>query len=130
MPLSSEEYEYLERNIIADGCRDPLVVWNGILVDGHNRYEICKANGISFNTVESSLQTREEVKNWIINNQLGRRNVSINQRSYLIGKIYGETKNEHGGDRKSEESRGNNCHLKTVLESGLKKISPQTEQTN
>ena len=96
LPLSPDEFELLEESIIQDGCRDPLVVWNGILVDGHHRYGICKTHNLSFNTVESSLQTREDVKNWIINNQLGRRNVTPEQRNYLIGKMYRETKNDHG----------------------------------
>ena len=42
-PLSSDEYEQLENNILYDGCREPLIAWNDILVDGHNRYDICQA---------------------------------------------------------------------------------------
>lgn len=45
-PLSPTEYEQLEANIIADGCREPIVIWNGYIIDGHNRYEICKKNQV------------------------------------------------------------------------------------
>jgi len=107
LPLSPDEFELLEESIIQDGCRDPLVVWNGILVDGHHRYGICKTHDISFNTVESSLQTREEVKNWIINNQLGRRNVTPEQRNYLIGKMYRETKKDVGEHDGNQHTNGN-----------------------
>jgi len=53
-PLSADERDLLEKNIIQDGCRDPLVVWDGILLDGHNRLEICKAHDIPFETVDAS----------------------------------------------------------------------------
>lgn len=101
--LTVEEYGLLEESILSEGCRDSLVVWEGegILVDGHNRYEICKKHGIAFDVVEKTFGNRYESINWIINNQLGRRNVSEEQRRYLIGKRYQAEKKEHGGDRKS-----------------------------
>lgn len=82
-PLSAEEYEQLEKNIIADGCRDPLVTWRGTLIDGHNRYEICEANGITFKTTEQDFDDREAVKIWIIENQFGRRNLPNYTRAKL-----------------------------------------------
>ena len=45
-PLMKDEYRYLESNIVADGCRDPIIVWKGVIVDGHNRYEICTRLGM------------------------------------------------------------------------------------
>jgi hypothetical protein len=74
-PLSSEERSQLETNIIKDGCRDALVVWKNILIDGHNRHEICTRNDIGFETIELYFQTRDDVKIWIIENQFGRRNL-------------------------------------------------------
>ena len=115
LPLSPDEFELLEESIIQDGCRDPLVVWNGILVDGHHRYGICKTHNLSFNTVESSLQTREDVKNWIINNQLGRRNVTPEQRNYLIGKMYRETKNDLGAPEGNQNASENKVVTVTTL---------------
>ncbi len=74
-PLASEEKEQLEANILRDGCREALVTWNGILVDGHNRYDICTRHGIEFDVKEMEFATRDEVELWIINNQTGRRNI-------------------------------------------------------
>jgi len=82
-PLAIEEFNQLEKNIIADGCRDPLLTWNGILIDGHNRYEICTKHGLVFSVVEKEFASESNVKEWMINNQFGRRNLSNYQRSVL-----------------------------------------------
>ena len=82
-PLSSEERSQLEANIIKDGCRDALVVWKNILIDGHNRHEICTRNDIGFETIELYFQTRDDVKIWIIENQFGRRNLQPYTRTNL-----------------------------------------------
>lgn len=76
-PLSIEEYQQLEKNIIADGCREPLVVWQGTIVDGHNRYKICTEHNIPFNIVEKQFDSEEDAIHWIILNLLGRRNTPI-----------------------------------------------------
>ena len=87
-PLSEEERELLEGSIVADGCRDPLVLWGGILIDGHHRHEICTRLGIEFDTVEmSNLETRNDAMMWVIRNQLGRRNLSNYQRAELVLKL-------------------------------------------
>jgi phage N-6-adenine-methyltransferase len=75
-PLSGQEYAQLETNILADGCRDPLVVWDGTLLDGHNRLEICLSHGLPFETRELAHQSRSDAEAWIIQNQFGRRNIS------------------------------------------------------
>ena len=72
-PLSAEERRQLEANIAADGCRDPLVTWCGLLLDGHNRHEICEATGTRYETREIILANRDEALVWIIRNQFGRR---------------------------------------------------------
>jgi hypothetical protein len=82
-PLSQDEYKQLEANVISDGCRDALVVWQGTLIDGHNRYRICTEHNIPFQTVEKKLDSREDVIQWIILNQFGRRNLSPGNRSIL-----------------------------------------------
>ena len=109
-PLSVEERAQLEANLLADGCRDPLTVWaraggEQILVDGHNRYEICSAHGLDFNTVAMSFADREAAMDWMDANQLGRRNITPDQFTLLLGRRYNRAKKSHGGDRKSEESR-------------------------
>ena len=132
-PLASEERAQLERNLVAEGCRDPLVVWTPpapqpgehkcyaydeskcdlyagdgvwtcghckhnpallehVLVDGHNRYEICTRLQIPFDVVEVELEDREAVKDWIDANQLGRRNLTPDQFTLLLGRRYNRTK--------------------------------------
>lgn len=87
-PLFKNEYLQLEENLIADGCREPIAVWNDVIVDGHNRYKICTEHQIPFAVEEMSFNSREEVIAWICANQLGRRNLTEESRKYLIGKQY------------------------------------------
>ncbi len=83
-PLTADEYEALERSLLAEGCRDALVLWNDILVDGHNRYGICQKHGLPFNTVQNTrFQSMEDVHLWMIEQHLGRRSVSDYQRGVL-----------------------------------------------
>ncbi len=86
-PLSAEELAQLETNIRADGCRDPLVTWNGTLLDGHNRYAICQKHGIEFRTQAIQLQDEDAAKVWIIRNQFGRRNITLASRCELAEKL-------------------------------------------
>lgn len=87
-PLYKSEYLQLEANIVADGCREPITVWNGIIIDGHNRYKICTKHGIPFAVTEKNFSSREEAIIWICTNQLGRRNLTEESRKFLIGKQY------------------------------------------
>lgn len=87
-PLLRKEYLQLEQNIIADGCRDPIVVWHDVIVDGHNRYEICMRHGIPFDTKNMEFECREVAIAWICANQLGRRNITDETRKFLIGMQY------------------------------------------
>lgn len=86
-PLADEEYSQLESNLKTEGCRDPLVTWEGIIVDGHNRFEICTRNGISFEKISKRFADRSEAVEWIIRNQFGRRNLSAYQRTMLALKL-------------------------------------------
>jgi len=86
-PLTDEEYKQLEENLIRDGCRDSLVVWNGTIIDGHNRYEICNKHNIEFETKEVEFEAREDVIEWIIRNQFGRRNLPSYERAKLALKL-------------------------------------------
>jgi ParB-like chromosome segregation protein Spo0J len=85
--LTKEEYEQLEANILAEGVRDSLLVWNGVLIDGHNRYEIATKHGIPFDVQEKEFADRAEAERWIILNQFGRRNLSKYDRSELALKL-------------------------------------------
>jgi hypothetical protein len=83
-PLTADEYEALERSILAEGCRDALVLWGDVLVDGHNRYGICRKHGLSFQTVQNTrIQSIEDVHLWMIDQHLGRRSISDFQRGVL-----------------------------------------------
>lgn len=95
-PLSDDEFKQLEENIIEHGCRDPLVIWNGTLIDGHNRYDICTRNEIEYNVVSIEFEGRDAVKDWIDKNQLGRRNLTPDWFRYLIGRRYSRTKKAQG----------------------------------
>jgi N6-adenosine-specific RNA methylase IME4 len=82
-PLSNEEFKQLERNILEEGIREPLITWNGILIDGHNRYRIVMEHDMNYETLEKEFENINRVKEWMINNQFGRRNLSNYQRSIL-----------------------------------------------
>lgn len=83
-PLTEAEYAALERSILAEGCRDALVLWNDVLVDGHNRYSICQRHSIPFKVIQNeSFHSMEDVMLWMIDNHLGRRSVSDFQRGVL-----------------------------------------------
>ena len=83
-PLTPHEYEALERSLLAEGCRDALVLWGDVLVDGHNRYGICSRLGIAFNTVQNTqFKTMDDVHLWMIDQHLGRRSLSDFQRGVL-----------------------------------------------
>ncbi len=125
-PLIASEFATLEASILKEGCRDQLVVWTEekVLIDGHNRYDICTAHSISYQTVEMSFDSWDAVKVWMIANQLGRRSLTPESVSYLRGTWYELTKQSRGGDRKSS---GQNDHLKTEEKLGaLFLASPKT----
>lgn len=83
-PLTSDEHDALERSLLAEGCRDALVLWGDVLVDGHNRYGICQQHGLPFQTVQSTqFNSMDDVHLWMIDQHLGRRSVSDFQRGVL-----------------------------------------------
>ena len=106
-PLTFEELNQLEANILRDGrIINPIIVWQGLIVDGHNRYTIAKKHPeIPFTVHEKAFTNRYEAIIWICKNQLGRRNLTPEQKKYLIGKQYDAEKAIHGGDRKSSSAK-------------------------
>lgn len=83
-PMTPEEYEALERSILAEGCRDALVLWGKILVDGHHRYSICQKHDLPFQTVQHpNFRSIDDVHLWMIDQHLGRRSLSVFQRGVL-----------------------------------------------
>lgn len=81
---TDEESKQLEDNLVAEGCRDALVITeDGTILDGHNRYKYCMKHGIPFRTITKHFDSRDDAIAWIIMNQFGRRNISTGQRSAL-----------------------------------------------
>ena len=97
-PLREEELKQLEENILADGVViNPLIVWDGVIVDGHNRYRILQKHPeIQFTTYEKEFPDRYAAIAWICKNQLGRRNLTPQQFKYLVGQRYEAEKQSKG----------------------------------
>ena len=122
-PLQEEESNQLEKNILAEGCREALLIWETtasvldttstktsavyILVDGHNRYGICLKHKLNFKIHLISFDSLKEVRDYMIDNQLGRRNLIPEQASYLRGLRYNTEKQEKGKYSR-EEHKGQN----------------------
>ena len=115
-PLTDDEFKQLEENILKEGkLLSPLIVWNNILVDGHNRYAILQKHPeIYFSTMPLRFANREEALAWICKNQLGRRNLTPEQKYYLMGKQYAAEKAAHGGDRKSSDAKSSSLNANLI----------------
>ena len=101
-PLTEDEYRLLEESILAEGCRDALITWHGILIDGHNRYKVCTEYNIPFTTTETDFESRDAVIEWIIKNQFGRRNLPLYERARLalrLKPVIAERAKENQGAR-------------------------------
>ena len=92
-PLNEEELKLLEESLVADGCESPLIVWNGVIIDGHNRYAICRKHDVPFSIQEKDFSSRDEAMLWMLRNQLGRRNLNNYQRVELVLKFEPLVKN-------------------------------------
>jgi len=82
--LTAEEFKQLEENILKDGIRDPLVLWNGYLIEGHNRYQIAFKHGLEYKTIDKEFDSELGVKIWMVKNQFGRRNLQDFVKGELI----------------------------------------------
>ena len=86
-PLQDTEFSGLTKSILKYGCQEPIEIWNNTIIDGHNRYKICKANNIPFEVREMDFSDRSEAPVYIIEKQFGRRNLLPFQRSELAMKM-------------------------------------------
>lgn len=124
--LSPDEFEQLEKNCLSEGIREPLIVWNNgtdeVLIDGHHRYQIAQKHSLPFETVVKEFESEYDVIAWIINNQLGRRNLTAQEMSYLRGLEYENEKARHGGDR-------GNQYTKKKVESPQNEDFPLSDKT-
>ena len=103
--LSAEEYTQLEANILNEGIREPIITWNGYIIDGHNRYDIATRFDLEYKTTSKHFATEESVKEWMILNQFGRRNLSNYQRSVLALQLE-EVFKEKAKDNLSKGGKG------------------------
>jgi hypothetical protein len=122
-PLSDEELSNLEASIKEEGCRDPLIIWvnNGdhVLVDGHNRYRICKHHNIPFRVKAKEFIDILDVKNWMLGNQMSRRNLSSLQMSYLRGLRYETEKLSVGRQKADDIKTGQNDQINLLTSEKL-----------
>jgi len=121
-PLTQEERKQLEENILAEGeLLAPILVWNGTIVDGHNRYEILQSHPeIPCSVRDLELETRDEVLVWICKHQLGRRNLTPEQKKFLMGKQY-------DAEKQSAGFHGNQ-HTRPVPSAGAQNEHQQTAE--
>jgi len=100
--LTTEEFRQLENNCLAEGIREEIITWNGFIIDGHNRYEIATRWGLDYETESKRFNSESDVREWMINNQFGRRNLSNYQRSVLaleLESVFKEKAKERQGTR-------------------------------
>jgi hypothetical protein len=135
-PLTPDEYQQLEANLLTEGCRAPLIAWRDddtwVLLDGHNRLAICQKHNLAYGVDDINyvsdveIETRYDAIDWIINNQLGRRNLSEEQKSDLRGKRYNLEKCQG----KRSDLTSHHCDEKSTAERLGKRygVSPITMQ--
>lgn len=136
-PLTDDEYRLLEENILSEGLvLMPLIVWDGTIIDGHNRYKIAQTHpGIEYSTHEKQFENRFAAISWICKNQLGRRNLTPQQKKYLIGQRYEAEKMAHGasdgfrGNQHSNLVSGQNDHLPALLKT-RERIAEETHTSD
>jgi len=124
--LDKVTFEGLEKNILAYGVRDPLVLWNGILIDGYNRHKICTTHNLPFHTISMEFPSRDAVLQWIVDNQLGRRNLNPVETSHFRGIYFNAAKriqgtnNQHTQKSENHQSDGFQNKFSTAREVGKK----------
>lgn len=109
-PLAPDEYAKLEQSILSEGCRDALIIWKDenkqyILVDGHNRHQICTKHDLDFKVQLMDFDGIEQVSDWMVDNQLGKRNVTEETKSYLRGIQYNREKRKIGENQYTTQNR-------------------------
>ncbi len=127
LPLRPEEREALEASVLAEGIRDPLVVWRRgeelVLLDGHHRYELAQKHGPSFTVVEKEFSSLEEALAWVDQNQLARRNLTDEQRALVLGRIYEREKRQGA---RTDLTCGQNDHkLETGSAATARKVAAE-----
>jgi hypothetical protein len=121
-PIGDDELKGLERGILLDGCLDPLKLWNGAIVDGHNRYSICQKHQVPFQTTDMHFTNRDDAKVWILRNQMGRRNLLDYQRGVVAIKL--ETLLKPKAKEQQRQSPGRPARTEKGLPKSAKVFEP------
>jgi hypothetical protein len=102
-PLADEELAALEASLVREGCRDPLVVWQGhnLLLDGHHRLPVCLKHRIAWPQLELAFASKDEAREWLLAAAFSKRNITTEGAAYVRGQHYNRQKQSHGGDRSS-----------------------------
>ena len=128
-PLTSEEYKQLEKNIVENGFdrNFPIMEWQGFIVDGHNRYDICKKHNIEPIIGTLAYKTKEEVMEWMLDIQLGRRNLTPIQKIAITEK-YRPIYEKQAKEKQSDAGKNyGNCTEKLPPKLGEAKKSKENE---
>jgi N6-adenosine-specific RNA methylase IME4 len=115
--LTAEEFKQLESNCIKDGIREPIIIWSGFIIDGHNRYEIAQKNVLEFKTINKDFENENDVKEWMILNQFGRRNLSNYQRSVLalqLEEVFSEKAKDKETERKTTFQKSEKSNIEPI----------------
>lgn len=131
--LTQEEFKQLEENCLEEGIREAIITWNGYIIDGHNRYEIANKWNLDFQTKSKHFKDEEAVKEWMILNQFGRRNLSNYQRSVLaleLESLFSEKAKAKEYERKTTFVKSQKSNLETVnTNKEISKLSGIGQQT-
>jgi hypothetical protein len=114
--LSAEEYAQLEANILNEGIREPIITWNGYIIDGHNRYDIATRFDLEYKTTSKHFESEIDVKIWMATNQLGRRNLSDYVKGELMEEIENLEKQKGEKNLKTNIGEGQRLSLNDKLE--------------
>lgn len=130
-PLTSEEYKQLEKNIVENGFdrNFPIMEWQGFIVDGHNRYDICKKHNIEPIIGTLAYKTKEEVMEWMLDIQLGRRNLTPIQKIAITEK-YRPIYEKQAKERQATSTGGANPQLTPKLAEAEKEKNRANNETN
>ena len=126
-PLGRNEYRQLERSLVSDGCREPILVWNDTIVDGHNRYEICNQKRVPYATREIAFDSRAAAIAWICTSQLDKRALSEEAKKYLIGKQFEAERHIKRNSAAFQPHKAVPKHMGQFKESGERKYETRRE---
>ena len=119
-PLSGEEKRQLEDSLLKYGYKGaPIYIWNDYIVDGHNRYELCRKHNIEYPIEELLLgdnATIIDVMEWMINTQLGRRNLPPAQRLAVMGKFKKKIQEQAANKKSKDIAESNKRRGSNVLQ--------------